>query len=86
MLPHERVEMGKYLRHSRLVAKLTQAEVARKLGFSSSQFVSNIERGTQSVPLFTLARLIRIYKLDGKRAVQILLGGQEKMLMKAIKR
>lgn len=42
----------------------TQAEVSQKLGYSSPQFISNIERGITAIPFELLLRLGKIYKID----------------------
>lgn len=54
---------GRYLKESREKADLSQSYVSEKLGLSSSQFISNIERGIATVPLSTLRKLVRLYSL-----------------------
>jgi transcriptional regulator with XRE-family HTH domain len=46
-----RAEFGNFLKAKREAANITQAEVAEKLGYTSAQFVSNIERGLCAMPL-----------------------------------
>ena len=41
----ERLAFGQYLRTSRQEAGITQKELSSRLGYASSQFVSNWERG-----------------------------------------
>lgn len=41
----ERMMMGNYFADIRRAAGLAQADIAEHLGFSSSQYISNIERG-----------------------------------------
>ncbi len=43
-------QLGRFLRKKREAAGLTQGGLSKKLGFSSSQFVSNIERGVAVIP------------------------------------
>jgi transcriptional regulator with XRE-family HTH domain len=66
-------EMAGFLKESRMAAGLTQTEVASKLGYSSAQFVSNWERGLSSPPIKTLARLIKIYKVNPNVVMELCL-------------
>lgn len=43
-------QLGRFLRKKREAAGLTQGGLSKRLGFSSSQFVSNIERGIAVIP------------------------------------
>lgn len=43
-------QLGRFLKKKRLSVGITQGELAKRLGFSSSQFVSNIERGVAVIP------------------------------------
>lgn len=56
--------MNDYLRQKRLDSGLSQLDVARELGYSSPQFVSNWERGLVSPPLETISVLIDLYKIS----------------------
>lgn len=56
--------LNDYLRQKRLDSGLSQLDVARVLGYSSPQFVSNWERGLVSPPLETIAVLIDLYKIS----------------------
>ncbi len=56
------------LRELREKAGLTQAELAHKIGYTSPQFISNIERGVSSLPPSKFKRIsklldVRIEKL-----------------------
>lgn len=53
-------EIGRRLKKARLDAKLTQKEVADKLGITY-QAISNYERGTNRVDTDTLSKLCKIY-------------------------
>ena len=74
-------ELGRYFKQRRIELKLNQIDVARHLGYSSSQMVSNWERGRCSPPiekLYELAQLLAIPKqaimdlvlLDVKRKLE----------------
>jgi transcriptional regulator with XRE-family HTH domain len=57
--------IGKLLKQKREEAKLTQRDVAEVLDYTSSQFVSNWERGIVLPPMTTLPVLKTLY---GQRA------------------
>lgn len=57
--------IGSYLRKARMESGLTQDEVAIKLGYTTSQLVSNFERGVCGPPEKKLSRLVKLYKIDG---------------------
>lgn len=52
------------LKQLREKAGLTQAEVAKGLGWSTPQFVSNIERGKAMLPLTKINRAAKILKVN----------------------
>lgn len=58
------LELSAYLREARENAGLTQTEVASRLGYSNSQFISNWERGLSTPPLNTLRTLSKMYHID----------------------
>jgi transcriptional regulator with XRE-family HTH domain len=55
--------LAAYLRKKRRQAGLTQSDVAKKLGYSSPQFVSNWERGLSDPPVETLRKISDIYNI-----------------------
>lgn len=55
--------LAEFLKEKRVNAGLTQSEVAKKLGYSSPQFVSNWERGLANPPIFVLRDLTKMYKV-----------------------
>jgi transcriptional regulator with XRE-family HTH domain len=61
------------LKKARENAGLSQAEVARELGYSSPQFVSNWERGLSSPPVPKLKKLCKMYQLSVDQAYQAML-------------
>lgn len=61
--------LNDYLRQKRLDTGLSQLDVARVLGYSSPQFVSNWERGLVSPPLETIAVLIDLYKIPSREVI-----------------
>jgi transcriptional regulator with XRE-family HTH domain len=71
-------KLGSMIKTARLEKGLTQGEVAKALGFDSSQFVYMIESGTSKAPLDVLGKLIVILDLDEKEIMNILSGDFKK--------
>lgn len=65
--------LNDYLRQKRVDSGLSQLDVARELGYSSPQFVSNWERGLVSPPLETIAVLVDLYKINSSEVVSKIL-------------
>lgn len=77
--------IGEYLKKRRLKKKLSQADVARALGYASAQIVSNWERGLCSPPLDQLATIVKIYGLTQKQMIDIFIKGQKVKLERLLK-
>ncbi len=84
MLTYDRQKMGKLLREQRLLADFTQAEAATALGYSSPQFLSNVERGISVIPIKTLGKLIRLYRFDRDKVLDLLMAGSEEAIRRAL--
>ena len=65
--------LSKLLRSSREKKGLSQRAVADKLGYESSQFISNWERGVSQPPMNTLLKLIELYEIDKYEVFDVLL-------------
>ena len=72
--------LGKYLQKRRIKADLTQIEVARKLGYSSAQFISNFERGLCSPPLKQLRKIENMYDIDPCELIKIMMKERQELL------
>jgi len=55
------MDLSIFLKDRRIKAGLSQADVAKKLGYTSSQFISNWERGLSKPPVATLRKLADLY-------------------------
>lgn len=66
------VKLGKFLQQKRQESGLSQNKVAKKLGYTTPQFVSNWERGVINPPIETLAILPKLYNFDKKELVKFL--------------
>jgi len=74
-------ELGEYLRLSRVRADLTQRHVSLALGYSSSQFISNFERGIAMPPLEKLRAMIKMYRIPCSRVVNLAMVGEKKKIV-----
>jgi len=80
MLEYDRKKLGQYLKNTREKSRLTQSDVSEKLGYTSPQFISNIERGISVAPLKTLSKMMSLYKSNPEPVVKIILESQRKLL------
>ncbi len=78
-----RKKLGSYLKAKRLAQGLSQGKVANQLGLSA-QMISNIERGTCAIPLYILAKLLKIYKISEGEMLPYILRVQEAVLRKQL--
>ena len=65
------------LKKLRLARGLSQTEVAKKLGYSSPQFISNWERGLASPPVKVLKRLAALYETDSNQLFNMVVKAAE---------
>ena len=65
--------LGKLLKDKREKAGFSQAEVSKKLGYSSPQFVSNWERGLSTPPVVSLRAIAQLYKISPDNLFQVYL-------------
>lgn len=81
---HLSKKLGLYFKEHRVKKGLQQREVAKALGYSSPQFISNIERGLSLPPLNKIKKLIKLYGMPAEEVLQIILKEQERALSQAI--
>ncbi len=62
--------LSQYLKEKREECGMSQLDVAKQLGYSSPQFVSNWERGIVAPPIETIAVLIDLYKIQASQVIQ----------------
>lgn len=67
--------VNKYLKEKRVEAGFTQKELARKLGYTTGQYVSNWERGFCAPPLNAATRITKLLKIPPKKYKQLLVDG-----------
>lgn len=71
---------GTFLADARSEAGLSQLELARELGYSSPQYVSNWERGICGPPLDKLYELSKSLKIDANTLLTMILDETESYL------
>ena len=72
--------IGILLRNARIKSGLTQMEIAKKLGYSSSQFVSNWERGEALPPMDHFPRIANLLSINVKDLIESIHRYQESYL------
>lgn len=70
------VNLGKLLKDARIAQNLSQRDVSQELGYSSPQFISNIERGLCMPPLKQLKVMIDMYKLNPSEVYELIVDAQ----------
>lgn len=65
--------LADFLREKRIESGYSQMDIAKKLGYTSAQFVSNWERGLSSPPIHTLKKLSELYKIQPDKLFDIAL-------------
>ncbi len=63
--------LGQYLKEGRERLGLSQGKLAEKLGWKSSQFVSNIERGEAQVPPERIRDVVSFLNLSLTKVIEL---------------
>lgn len=66
-------ELGKFLKLARKASGITQRDVAKKMGYSSPQFISNCERGLCAPSRESLPILVDLYKINKIDLIHLLI-------------
>lgn len=74
--------LGNYFKEVRIKNKLTQLEVAKKLGYNTSMFVSLYERGMSNVPPAIIGKYIKEFKLNKNAIIKIMVEKYKNKLIK----
>lgn len=73
-------------KHLREKAGLTQREVSDSLGYSTPQFISNVERGRCRFPIQKLPKIKKLYRLSVDQIVHMILAEEKTTLLKVFKK
>jgi transcriptional regulator with XRE-family HTH domain len=77
-------ELGQFLKEGRVKAKLSQWECASKLGYETSQVISNWERGVQSPPFNKLIDICRLFNFSPTAMMEKLLDVQRELYKESL--
>lgn len=77
------MKTGELIKKARMKKGLTQAELAKKLGYSIPQFISLIENGHSKVPLSIVKELVNILKIPKSSLIKALIVEYKKEVDKA---
>jgi transcriptional regulator with XRE-family HTH domain len=69
----DRNKFGSFLKNMRERRDVTQADLARKLGFGTSQFISNWERGICEPPMYAIPIIAEYLAIPKRKMVSELL-------------
>ena len=67
-------------------AGLTQREVSDALGYSTPQFISNVERGRCRFPIQKLPKIRKLYRLSVEQVVELIVKEEKQGLLKVFRR
>ena len=67
---------GDFLKKCREAQGLSQRDVSTQLGYNTSQFISNWERGLSQPPIPSLRKLAKLYKIDAETLFNVILEAQ----------
>jgi transcriptional regulator with XRE-family HTH domain len=76
--------LGSYFKRKREENGLTQLEVSRALGYTSSQYISNFERGLCTPPMKKLKQLVKLFRLDENEVLRMLVEQYEEYMRKTL--
>lgn len=74
-------EINAYLREKRIEAGLTQDDLSKVLGYSNSQFISNVENNKCFPSLRSIKLWAKFIKADPKKCAQMLLDEHKLMII-----
>ena len=67
-------------------AGLTQRDVSDTLGYSTPQFISNVERGRCRFPVQKLSKIKKLYKLSNEQVVELFISEEKLSLQRVFKK
>lgn len=76
---------GDFLKKSREAQGLSQRDVSAHLGYNTSQFISNWERGLSQPPIPVLRKLALFYKVDAETLFNVILEAQVEIVRNSLR-
>lgn len=77
-------DIGKYLKQCRVAIEASQKDIAKEIGYTSSQILSNIECGKQNVTVKKLKKVVKAYKADPNQIFNLMVENNKKKLAKEL--
>jgi len=65
---------------------LTQKDVSEALGYSTPQFISNVERGRCRFPVEKLPKIRKMYRMSVEQVVDLFVSEERQDIVKALRR
>ncbi len=78
--------LAEFLKDKRILAGLSQAEVSKKLGYSTAQFISNWERAISTPPVNMLKKIGNMYGISADELLEITLEQKIEEITKDLRR
>ena len=78
-------KLGKYLKNKRERRGLTQKRVSDSFGFTTSQFISNLELAKSPPPPGVMKKLVKLYHLRLDEVLKIILLEEERFWRSQLK-
>ena len=70
-MKNKQMKMGELIKEYRIMRGMTQIELSKLLGFSTSQFISLIERDLSKTPLYLIGKMHIILDIPEKKLIEI---------------
>lgn len=80
------MSFGQYLKQKRVQAGLSQSQVSNKLGYTTSQFVSNWERGISEPPVKDIKKIALLYGVSAEGIFDAVLKNKIAEVTESLKR
>jgi transcriptional regulator with XRE-family HTH domain len=71
-------KLGSFLKKKRIQRGLTQKQVSDSFGFTTSQFISNLELAKSPPPPGVMKRLVKLYQLRLDEVLKVLLKEEDR--------
>lgn len=81
----KQMQNGNQWKSLREKAGLTQREVSDTLGYSTPQFISNVERGRCRFPVPKLGKIRKLYRLSVEQVVDLIIKEERQDLVRAFR-
>ncbi len=76
---------GDFLKKCREAQNLSQKDVSTHLGYNTSQFISNWERGLSQPPIPTIRTLAKLYKVEADVLFNVILEAQVELVRQSLR-